>query len=282
MKDIHKKSVVYIILSAILLSTGGVLLKYVNLKPMEIAGARAIVSSLVVFAYVRKPKFTFSKAQITGAISYSMMVIGFIAANKLTTAANAIVLQYTSPIWVAILSYFILKEKIHFYDVMSIAFIIAGMVLVFFDDVGGGNIKGDIIAIISGIFLAIVTISLRFQKDESPVETTLLGHLLTAFIGIFFLRGVHFSLPDIIGILLLGIFQLGISYILYSEAIKHVNAIEASVLMFIEPILNPVWVYLAFGEKPGGLALIGCFIVLTTILVRSVIASRSNRQDMIN
>jgi len=282
MKDIHKKSVLYIILSAVLLSTGGVLLKYVDLKPMEIAGARAIVSSIVVFAYVRKPKFTFSKAQITGAISYSMMVIGFIAANKLTTAANAIVLQYTSPIWVAILSYFILKEKIHFYDVMSIAFIIAGMVLVFFDDVGGGNIKGDIIAIISGIFLAIVTISLRFQKDESPVETTLLGHLLTAFIGIFFLWGVHFSITDLIGILLLGIFQLGISYILYSEAIKHVNAIEASVLMFIEPILNPVWVYLAFGEKPGSLALIGCLIVLSTILVRSVIASRANRQDIIN
>ncbi len=282
MKDIHTKSVIYIILSAILLSTGGVLLKFVDLAPMEIAGTRAIVSSIVVFTYVRKPKFTFSKAQITGAISYSMMVIGFIAANKLTTAANAIVLQYTSPIWVAILSYFILKEKIHYYDVMSILFIIVGMALVFIDDVGGGSLQGNIIAIISGIFLAIVTISLRFQKDESPVETTLLGHLLTAFIGLFFLSGVHFTLADLIGILLLGTFQLGISYILYSEAIKYVNAIEASVLMFIEPILNPVWVYLAFGEKPGSLALIGCVIVLLTILFRSILASRNNRQETIN
>ncbi|MBC7088289.1 MAG: EamA family transporter [Tissierellales bacterium] len=274
MIDQHKKSILYIVLSAILLSTGGVLLKFVNLEPMQIAGARAIISSIVVLIYVKKPKFTFSKAQLSGAFSYSFMVIGFIAANKLTNAANAIVLQYTAPIWVAILSHFILKEKIHNYDILSIIFITIGMGLVFMDDIGGGNIKGDILAIISGVFLAIVTVSLRFQKDESPVETTLLGHIITAIIGIFFLRGIEFTIYDIIGILALGIFQLGISYILYSEAIKHVDAIEASVLMFIEPILNPIWVFLAFGELPGRLALFGCFIVLISILLRAIVSSK--------
>jgi len=268
------KAIFFILLAAALLSTGGLLLKLVDLPPMTIAGSRAIISTMVVWLYVKKPKFTFSKAQLSGALCYSLMVIGFIVANKLTSAANAIVLQFSAPIWVAIMGVFILKEKIKWYDVLAIVFVAIGMLLFFVDDVGGGNFAGNIVAVLSGVALAGVTISLRFQKDESPVETTLLGHIFTALVGFPFIFGVVFTPLDLLGIFLLGAFQLGIAYILYSVAIKHLNALEAILFMFLEPILNPIWVFLAIGERPSNLSLIGGAIVLLTIIIRSIISNK--------
>lgn len=268
------KAIFFILIAAALLSTGGLLLKLVDLPPMTIAGSRAIVSTIVVWLYVKKPNFTFSKAQLSGAICYSLMVIGFIVANKWTTAANAIVLQFSAPIWVAILGVWILKEKIRGYDIIAIVFVAIGMLLFFIDDVDGGNLAGNIVAVLSGVALAGVTISLRFQKNESPVETTLLGHIFTAIVGLPFIFGVVFTTMDIIGILLLGVFQLGIAYIFYSIAIKHLTALEAILIMFLEPILNPIWVFMVVGERPSFLSIVGGLIVLITIIFRSIIANK--------
>lgn len=268
------KAVIFILTAAALLSTGGLLLKLVDLPPMTIAGSRAIISTFVVWLYVKKPKFTFSKAQVSGAVCYSMMVIGFIIANKWTTAANAIVLQFSAPIWVAILGVWILKEKIRWFDLLAILFVAMGILLFFIDDVDGGNLPGNIVAVLSGVALAGVTISLRFQKNESPVETTLLGHILTAIIGFPFIFGVVFTPMDIIGILLLGVFQLGIAYIFYSIAIKYLTALEAILFMFLEPILNPIWVFMVIGERPSLLSIAGGVIVLITIILRSIVANK--------
>src|SRR5690554_2007270 len=198
------KAILYIVIAATLLSTGGIIIKFIDLPPMTIAGGRAIFSAAVVWLYVRKPKFTFSKAQVSGALCYSTMITAFVIANKLTTAANAIILQFTAPIWVAILSVWILKERICWYDIVAIFSVAVGMVLFFLDDMSGGNWAGNMVAIGSGIALAGVTISLRFQKDEKPVETTLLGHLITAVIGIPFLIGISYSTGDLVGLFVLG------------------------------------------------------------------------------
>jgi len=275
MSSKKRKAILQIIIAAILLSTGGIILKFINMPSMAIAGSRAVFSAAVVWLYVRKPKFTFSKAQISGAICYSSMVILFIVANKLTTAANAIILQFTAPIWVAILGAFILKERPRWYDIMAILFTGAGMLLFFLDDMGGGSAAGNMVAVISGVALAGVTISLRLQKDGSPVETTLLGHFITIVIGIPFLFGASFSLQNIIGIFLLGTFQLGLAYISYSLAIRHLTAMETILIMVLEPILNPIWVFLNNGEKPGFISLIGGIIVVGAIVWRGVISSRN-------
>ena len=274
------RSIIYIVIAATLLSTGGIILKFVDLPAMTIAGSRAFFSAGVVWLFVRKPKFTFSKAQVSGAICYSMMVIGFVAANKLTTAANAIILQFTAPIWVAMLGVWILKERIRWFDIVAIFSVALGMVLFFIDDVSGGNWVGNLVAIGSGVALAGVTISLRFQKDEKPVETTLLGHMMTALIGIPFILGVQFTTGDLIGIFVLGVFQLGIAYIFYSLAVKHLTALEAILIMFLEPILNPIWVFLIAGERPGALSLLGGAIVLLTVIIRSVVANRFQSIEM--
>ena len=269
-KKDRTKSIIFILIAATLLSTGGIILKYIDMSPMAIASSRGVIASIIVWMYLKKPKFTFSKAQVGGAISYSLMVTGFIVANKLTTAANAVVLQFTAPIFIAILGVWILKERIHWYDWVAIGIVSGGMILFFIDDVGGGNALGNFVAILSGLALAGATIGMRQQKDGSPVETTLLGHILTVIIGLPFLFQANFSLQNIIGILVLGVFQLGIAYILYALAIKHLTALETILIMFLEPILNPIWVLIFYGEKPGIYSLVGGIIVIGTVAARSI------------
>lgn len=269
-KNDRLRSIIFIVIAAALLSTGGIILKYIDMNPMAIAGSRGIISSAIVWAYLRKPKFTFSKPQVIGAFSYAMMVTGFVVANKLTTAANAVVLQFTAPIFIAVLGVWILKERIYWYDWLAIGIVSGGMVLFFIDDVGGGNVLGNIVAILSGLALAGATIGMRMQKDGSPVETTLLGHIFTAIIGIPFILRADFTTQNIIGIILLGVFQLGIAYILYALAIKHLTALETILIMFLEPILNPIWVMLIYGEKPGIFSLIGGLIIIGTVASRSI------------
>lgn len=278
-KNQRTKAIIYTIISAALLSSGGILLKFIDMHPMAIASSRGMIATLIVWIYLRKPNFTFSKAQVIGGISYSLMVTTFILANKLTTAANAIVLQYTAPIWVAILGAWILKEKIKIYDYFSIVFVSLGMVLFFLEDMGGGSLAGNTVAILSGVVLAASTIAMRLQKDGSPVETTLLGHMITIFIGLPFVFNANFTLQNIIGLILLGVFQIGISYIFYALAIKHLKALESMLIMFLEPILNPIWVAIFYGEKPSLYSLIGGIIILITLAIRSILASKDMEEE---
>lgn len=270
---VRLKAIIYIVIAAILLSTGGIILKYVDMNPVAIASLRGLISAVVVWLYLKKPNFTFSMPQVIGAFSYAMMVTAFTVANKLTTATNAVVLQFTAPIWIVMLGVWFLKEKAYWYDILAIAIVSLGMILFFIDDVGGGTLIGNIVAILSGLALAGTTIGMRLQKEESPVETTLLGHLITVIIGFPFIFGAEFTTTNVIGIFLLGTFQLGIAYILYATAVKYLTALEVILIMFLEPILNPIWVMLIHGETPTKFSLIGGTIVILTVAIRSIIVS---------
>ena len=269
MKD-RTKAIIQLVIASILWSTGGLLIKLVDWNPIAIAGSRSFIAGLVIFAYLKKPKITMSKPQVVGAIAYATTVILFVMANKMTTSANAIMLQYTSPAFVAILGIWLLREKIHWFDLLSILFVIGGMVLFFNDASGTGNMLGNLIAVISGFFLAVVTVALRFQKDGSPVETMLLGNFLTFIVAIPFIFGGLPSLKSILAIIILGIVQLGVSYILYGLAIKHLGALEAVLITVIEPLLNPFWVFVVVGEKPTALSLLGGLVVLIGVIGRNI------------
>lgn len=269
MKD-RSKAIIQLIIASILWSTGGLLIKLVDWNPIAIAGSRSFIAGLVIFAYLKKPKITMSKPQVVGAIAYATTVILFVMANKMTTSANAIMLQYTSPAFVAILGVWLLRERIHWFDLLSILFVVGGMVLFFNDASGAGNMLGNLIAVISGFFLAVVTVALRFQKDGSPVETMLLGNFLTFIVAIPFIIGGLPNLKSILAIIVLGIVQLGISYILYGLAIKHLGALEAVLITVIEPLLNPFWVFVVVGEKPTVLSLLGGLVVLIGVIGRNI------------
>jgi drug/metabolite transporter (DMT)-like permease len=215
---------------------------------------------------------------LAGALFYALTVILFVLANKLTSAANAILLQYTGPIYVAIFSWMFLKEKVTKIDWIAIIAVIIGMCLFFIDELSADGIVGNFIAILSGMAFAGLAISLRMQKDESPLESILLGNILT---GIFGFAWLYQSMPlqqeSIIGLLLLGIVQLGIPYILYAKAIQHVTALESILIPVLEPLLNPLWVFLASGIIPGTGAFIGGAIVVMAILGRSLLNTMSKK-----
>jgi drug/metabolite transporter (DMT)-like permease len=261
------------IATALMWSLGGVLIKSVEWNPMAISGARSGIAAIVLLAAVRRPKFTWSFPQVGGAVAYVGTVSLFAIANKLTTAANAILLQYTSPIWIALLGAAFLGERATWADWLAITTVMVGMALFFADDLTQASFLGTIIAIASGFCFGCLTLFLRKQKDGSPLETVILGNILTALISIPFMLG---SSPGSRGWLLLavtGIFQLGLPYLLYTTAIKHITALDAILIATIEPILNPVWVLLAIGERPGPWALVGGAVVLLSVTVRSAVTA---------
>lgn len=255
------------------------LIKSIGSNPLAIAGIRSGISAILIFIATGRPKLNWSFAQVAAALSYSATVLLFVAANKNTTAANAILIQYTAPVYVAFLGAWLLKEKVKTVDWLTITVVLGGMVLFFIDDISTKGIFGNILAAVSGVTFAAFAVFMRMQKDGSPIESVLLGNILTAVIGVPF---VFRKMPDMTGwiyLVLLGVVQLGLPYIFYSKAIKHVSALEASLIPVIEPILNPVWVFLMLGEFPGKWSLIGGIIVIIAVTGRCVISIRMQQPD---
>ena len=272
------KAILFLIVTAILWSLGGLLIKWVSWNPIAIAGTRSAIATLLMLAFVRRPHFTWSFVQIGTAIVYAVTVILFVVANKLTTAANAILLQYTSPTYAALLGAWFLGERATWLDWMTIVATMGGVALFFLDELTTGGLWGNVCAISSGATFACLVILLRKQSHGSPLESVILGNALTALVGFPFMLE---SMPDFsswVGLLILGVVQLGLPYILYSVAIKHVTALDAILIPAIEPILNPLWVFLVMREVPGPWALLGGFIVLVSVTSRSVLSALLNRR----
>lgn len=269
-KNIRLRSIIYLIITALLWSTGGLLIKLVDLNGIAITAGRSIVAAVIIIIVMGVPDFKIKKYEALGALSYTATVILFVSATKLTTAASAIMLQYTAPIYVALLSAYFLNEKITRYDWFTIFIVVLGMSLFFFDKLAGGSLIGNILAILSGVGFALTAIFMRKLKDGKPINLVIYGNILSGIIGLPFLIGQVPSGKSILGLILLGVFQLGISYIFYSEAIKHVTALEGILIPILEPILNPVWVFIFIGEKPGYWSMVGGIIVLTAITIRCI------------
>ena len=264
------KAVLFLVMAALLWSSGGFLIKSIHWNPLAIAGMRSGIAALLMLAVKRNLKFTWSFSQLGGALAYAGTVILFVVANKYTTAANAILLQYTAPVYVALLGGWFLGEPSNRWDWLTIGAVIGGMSLFFIDKLTLAGFWGNICAALSGIAFAAMVLFLRKQKAESPLESVILGNLLTALLGIPFMLQ---SMPDgnsWISLACLGIFQLGFSYLLFTEAMKHVTALQGILIPIIEPVLNPIWVFLFLGERPGRLAIVGGVLILGAVTARCV------------
>lgn len=274
MTAIQKRSILFLILASVLWSTGGLLIKWVDWNAPAIAGTRSAIAAVVMLAYLRKPPGKIKGDKLIGAMFYAATLICFVTANKLTTAANAILLQFTSPIWIALLSGWILKEKVHRYDWATIAVVFGGMTLFFVDSIGGGQLIGNGVAVMSGLFFAGLVVFMKKQNDGSPVEVTFYGNILTAIICLpFMLHGMPTG-KGLIALIILGVFQIGVAYILYAEAVKHLSAIECILIPVIEPLLNPIWVMLGTGETPSMFAVLGGAIVMVAVIARSLYVNK--------
>lgn len=272
----HARSLLQLLLAALCWSLAGVLFKFVDWPPFAAAGGRGLIAALFLAAVAgRALRLTWSPVQLGAAVAYAGCTVLFAAANKLTTAANAILLQYTAPIYVALLGAWLLHERPHRRDWVAIFLALGGMALFLFEGLRFGDLPGILLAIGSGVCFGAMIVLLRKQKDASPLGSIILGNLLGFLIGLPAIR--HAPTPDfttVAALLVLGVVQLGVSYLLYARALRHVTALEAVLLPVVEPILNPLWVMLAVGERPTPLALLGGAIVLGAVTWRALDALR--------
>jgi drug/metabolite transporter (DMT)-like permease len=268
------RGVLYLTAAALFWSLGGLLIKLVDMPAMAVAGGRSAIAAVVILAYVRRPRITFSRGQILGAIAYAGTVAFFVMATKNTTAANAILLQYTSPVWVALASHRLLREPITGIDWATIALTLGGMVLFMLDGLTSGGMDGNILAVISGVFFAGTVVALRMERHGSSIEIVLLGNILTALIGLPFAIGSAPGVDDLLFLLVLGVVQLGLGYIFFVKGVKHVSAIESALIPVMEPLLNPLWVALFYGELPSLIAFAGGAVVISAVTARGLYEAR--------
>jgi drug/metabolite transporter (DMT)-like permease len=270
------------ILTAILWSSSGLVIKVMHFQALSILSARSVIAAIVFAIYLSRTgqlRWKWTPLQVIAAVGNIGTQLTFIMATKLTTAANAIFLEYTAPVYIVIFAYLFLKERPQRADWIAMVVIFAGMFLFFGDRLSLSGLYGNLLAILSGVLMAVMMISMRAQKDGIPAQSFLLGNFIGIAIGIPSLLHETWTPPDVGMILYLGIFQIGISSVLYAIAIKHVPALEASLILTLEPIFNPVWVFLVLGEKPGPLALIGAFLVLGAVTGRAIVGAQSNQGE---
>lgn len=265
----RKTAVIGMLLTALLWSTGGMLIKMVGGHPLAISGARSGIAAIFMFAYMRFKPQKLNKTMILAALFYTMTVVGFVVANKLTTAANAILLQYISPVWVAIFARIFLKDKLRRSDFIAIVIMLCGLVLFFLEDLTSNMMLGNIVAIGTSFSFAAFFIAIKSLKHEEMIWPVIYGNALTFFIGLPFFTMALVTTTSLSGLLLLGIFQIGLAYIIYSKSMPHLSALDAILIPIIEPLLSPVWVFFLMGELPSVLSIIGGTIVITSVVGRS-------------
>lgn len=274
----ERKAMLMMAVCACMWSIGGIFIKLVSWSPFLIAGGRSLLAALVmaVFMYITKVKVNVCKYSVGAGLCLLGVLVCFVTANKLTTAANAIILQYTAPIFILIISILFLHHQVHKKEVITVLITTFGIVFFFFDELSFGNILGNILAILAGLFLGIMFLIIGFGggKDDSiRLSSILIGHIFTALVGIpvGITMTSSYAPSEFICIIILGIIQLGIPYVLYALASRDCSPLACSLIGMIEPILNPIWVLIFSGEAPGFYALIGGIIVVAAVTVWCVI-----------
>jgi drug/metabolite transporter (DMT)-like permease len=271
----RRRAILFLILAATLWSTGGLMIKSTSWQPLGILVGRNIFSSVVLLLYLRRFPMRLTRWKLVAAVSHILTAFLFISSTRLTTAANAIFLQYTAPIYIVILGFWFLHESPTRTDWISMPIIFGGMLLFLGDRLSLDSVHGIFLAVLSGMTMAMMTVALRAQKDGTPAESILLGQLFTVLVGIPLILRESWTAANLLIIAYLGIFQIGFAFLLFTNAIKHVPAIEATLISTLEPILNPVWVLLFNGERPGMYAVLGGLVVLAGICVNAVGSARA-------
>jgi drug/metabolite transporter (DMT)-like permease len=231
---------------------------------------------MLAFRFIFPPKFVVKSRKgplWAGAIVYALTMQSFVIANKLTTSANAIMLQYSAPVWAGLLGWILIREKPHWEHWGALVCVFGGLALFFKDGLSGGAFLGDSVALLSGVFFGAHSVFLRMQKDGNPSDSMLLAHVLNFGLSIpfLFLYFPVFEAPALTAVLYMGIIQIGCASLLFSYGIKRVNAVQAMLTAMIEPVLNPLWVLVITGEKPALSAVIGGGIIITAVVTSSVI-----------
>ena len=271
-----RKGLLFVFLAAVCFSIGGLLIKMIPWNAMSINGWRCGISMciLLLFAKLSGHKLKLTRGVVLGALAMCLTVTCYALANKLTTAANTILIQYTAPAFVILFLWLFFRERAKKLDVIACVFVFCGIACFVLDGLSAGNLTGNLVALVSGIGYAGVFLLNRIPGGD-PLFSTILGHGLCFVIGLpFAVRETVFTGQAVGCAVLLGIFQLGLAYVFFTTGIRTAPPVSASLVSGVEPILNPVLVAIVVGETLTGLSIVGGIIVFVTIMVYNVLSAR--------
>jgi drug/metabolite transporter (DMT)-like permease len=272
-----------VVAAAVLFSTGGVAVKTVALGGWQIASFRSGVAAAALLLLLPEARRGWSWRMVPVSAAYAATLVSFVLANRLTTAANAVFLQSTAPLYVLLLAPWLLREKLKRSDAVYIAAVVGGLALFFVGRepavaTAPSPERGNLLALGSGVAYAFVLLGLRWlgrdRQSDSGLATVVLGNLLAFLVALpmalsAVASGSRIGTADAAIVLYLGVAQVGLAYLCLTRAMRHVTAFEATAILLLEPALNPVWVWLVHGEKPGGWALCGGGLILSATLLNT-------------
>jgi drug/metabolite transporter (DMT)-like permease len=273
----------YVLAAALLWSTGGLFIKWTTIGGLELSFWRSVFAIFTVAFFTRHEGFGINRLTAAASSLYAVLLILFVLATKTTTAANAIFLQYTAPVYLLILEPVIYKEKFRSRDLITVAVCLGGMALFFVGQLGPQDVAGNVMALASGLCFALYFLLLRHprarevNRASSVIYGNTLAVILTAPWGLATLTTI--TGHDIAGVAYLGIVQLGIAYTLFTYGMaRGVRSLDAGIICYVEPVLNPVWVFLVLGEKPSQWALLGGAIIIVAVICHMILDARGKRK----
>ncbi len=264
-----------VLAAALCWSTGGLLIKLIDLPPLKISLYRSLIASLFLVAVARGGWNRLRPGAMGIILSYAILVNLFVVANKWTTAANTILLQSTAPVWVIVLGALVERTRPRAIDLAAVAGALGGLLLVLAGRVDATGGKGNVAALVSGVFFALMMLLMRRGRATPLLQTVALGNLAAVILSLpwvwpdLAVNGRQATL-----LVVLGAGQLGLGYLFFTAGIRRLPTLEVSLLALLEPVLNPVWVYLGYGEEPGGLAIAGGVIVVTVLALHATATAR--------
>lgn len=280
---IRSSPLLFVFAAAFLWSTGGLFIKWTTLAGLELSFWRSFFAVFTVAFFTRHEGFGLNRLTAVASVLYAVLLILFVMATKTTTAANAIFLQYTAPVYLLILEPVIYKEKFRSRDLITVLVCLGGMALFFVGQLRPQDVTGNILALASGFCFALYFLSLRHPRarDVNRASSVIYGNtlavLMTAPWGLAAMTSL--TTHDLIGVAYLGVIQLGVSYTLFTVGMaRGVRSLDAGIICYIEPVLNPVWVFLVLRERPSAWALLGGAIIIVAVISHMLLDARGKRR----
>ena len=280
----QQKGTLFVFLASICYSLGGICMKGIPWSGMAVNGGRTAIAVVVMGVYLLLTRQTlrFNRWILLGALAVSLTNILFAIANKMTTAANAIVLQYTAPIFVIVLTTLFLHKRPGRLDLAACAVVFGGVLCFFVESLSGGGLTGDVLALISGVTYAVVFM-LNDLPDGDALSAAFFGHIISAVIGLpFVAQETQFGTTCVVSLLVLGVFQVGFAFIFLGEGLKTTPAVTASLVSGLEPVLNPVLVALFYPgvDQIGLISLVGAVVVVGGVIGYNVLLAKQGQKEV--
>jgi len=269
--------------AAVLWSTGGLFIKATELSGLELSFGRSLLAAITVALLTRREGFGLNRVTALAAALYAALLILFVLATKQTTAANAIFLQYTAPVYVLVLEPLLYQEKFRRRDLVTVIFCLVGMSLFFVGKLRPQDVTGNLLALMSGLCFAFYFLLLRHSsaRKVNRASSVIYGNLLVVLIaapaGLGALQNI--GVRDAACVAYLGIVQIGFAYLLFTLAMaRGVRSLDAGIIGYIEPVLNPIWVFLFLGERPSNWAILGGAIIVAAVVGHMLLQTKAKEQ----